>query len=256
MHMGPHCTATGSGIFAIDKAGGQPSLTFVGLSSGTIPQSPVTVTLLVVANARCLATTTDLLGFTNVLVGGNGILHISAQDAIDSVQQGLIVEPTIKSEHLMGLANLQVAQEGDSIVLWSQNANRNRVHQRRRMDTSDYTNEGIFRFSTVSEGVPLLTGHPNLTKFDVVTDSRTMAQRLYLLKDDGSVTCIYQARDTFLWDSQSVKIPDSESFEEVPTYMCQVSKDGRPMPTTKVKLSSVQCIASANGHILQLGQSK
>ncbi|KFZ23214.1 hypothetical protein V502_02305 [Pseudogymnoascus sp. VKM F-4520 (FW-2644)] len=249
---------TGSGVFAIHKSQEHTSLTFVGLSTDTVPRSPIVVTLPVIDGAQSLATTIDPLGFTNVLVGGNGILHIAAQDAVDSVPQGTILEPTIKSEHLKGLEKLHVAQDGDNVVVWAQNEAKNLIHQRCEIDSFEYQKTGILHFAPSSEAVPLLPGKGNLIKFDALTDSNTKGQKLYVLKDDGSVTCMTQAGDSLLWNSQIIRVPDPEDFEEVPTYTSHVrltSNTDKPLTTKEVTItSSSQCQASINGQFVQLGQ--
>lgn len=250
------CIPGASGIFGIDNTQGKPTLTFTGVrATGPGPRAAVSCNLPVVANPKSLVTTLDEDGFTNVLVGGDGILHISSQDCAHSVEVGAITAPpTFADKPLWGTHKLAVAQNGQAVTIWALNGDHNLVGQSAMLKLDN--DAGVDELLGVGPTVPLLAGGEDIQTFDAIIHPITGSQQLFCLKKDGSVSCLRQPGDSKLWSEQKLRIPDPDDVEDVNTYACHVkikTAAGQPLTNIDIQLvasSEVSCVANGWRKIL------
>lgn len=187
---------TASGIFGLDNTFGRPTLTFAGITGkGPGPRSPYRVNLPVVANPKAIATTIDEDGFTNVLVCGDGILHIASQNCTESVPSGTIQPATVYHENLRGVRKIELAQQGRDVALWVLNDNNDLIGLSRRLKIDDDACDELIG-STAP--VPLLPKGNELLTYNAIVQPSTRAQQIICLRQDGSILCLQQNGDTKL----------------------------------------------------------
>ena len=247
-----------SGIFGIDDSQGKPTLTFAGLSgSGPGPRAPVQVNLPIVANPRSVTTTLDQDGFTNVLLGGDGVLHIASQNCVDSVPAGTIYKATVSDPNMQGIHKLQVAQHGQGVAVWALNGDNILVGQSANLKLND--DEGYDEFLSTGPAVPLLPRGDELQTFDAIVQTKLQSQQVFCLKRDGSVSCLQQPGDSKIWSEQPFRVPDLEDVQDINTYSCHIrfkDANGEPLVKSEAQLitsSQISCVV--NGMTIVLGQS-
>ena len=246
------------GIFGIDTTQGKTNLTFAGVTgSGPGPRAPLRVNLPIVANPKSIVTTLDEDGFTNVLIGGDGILHIASQNCVDSVPGGTVYPATLTDRALWGTRRLEVAQSGRTIALWAINGGNHLVAQSAQLKLNE--DEGYDELFSTDIPVPLLAGGNQLQTYDAVIQPQTQSQQVFCLKEDGSVSSLHQPGDSKMWSEQSLRIPDPDDVQDINTYSCHITlKDanGHALPEADIQLatsSQVTCVV--NGKRVPLGTS-
>ncbi|CAN9209281.1 unnamed protein product [Alternaria alternata] len=159
------------GIFGIDKTQQKPTLTFAGIV-GKAPglRTPLNVRLATVENPQCVRTTLDEDGFTNVLVAGDGVLHIASQNCTESVPSGTILPATLAHETLNGLRRLEVTQNGQSVAVWGVNGENNLVGQSATLELNQ--DEGFDELKAAGEPIPLLPVGDQVQSFDAVLNPK------------------------------------------------------------------------------------
>lgn len=238
------------GIFGIDKTQQKPTLTFAGIV-GKAPglRTPLNVRLATVENPQCVRTTLDEDGFTNVLVAGDGVLHIASQNCTESVPSGTILPATLAHETLNGLRRLEVTQNGQSVAVWGVNGENNLVGQSATLELNQ--DEGFDELKAAGEPIPLLPVGDQVQSFDAVLNPRTRLQQVFCLKGDGTVSSLQQAGDSKLWSEQQLCVPDPTDLQDVNTYSCHINvkgSSGEPLPATHIQLKSssqVTCIINS-----------
>lgn len=199
-----------SGIFGLEHTQGHPTLTFAGISrSGPGPRAPYRVNLPVVANPKSIATTLDEEGFTNLLVCGDGILHIASQNCIDSSFTGTVLPATISHDTLTGIRKIQVAQQGRDLALWSLNSSNNLVGLSSQLKVND---DGCDELTETTAPVPLLSKADVLQTYDIIVQPQTKSQQVLCLKRNGAITCLHQTGDSKL---VSISSCNSESNSNI-----------------------------------------
>ncbi|KAF4445534.1 hypothetical protein F53441_10731 [Fusarium austroafricanum] len=228
------------GIFGIDETQQKRSLTFAGASGLAMQlRSPMQVNLATIANPQSVTTTLDEDGFTNVLIAGDGVLHIPSQNCTDSVPLGTVETPTFAHESLNGMRRIQVTQTGRDIAIWGINGDDNLVNKTAVLKFNK--REGYDEMKGSALPVPLLPNGDKVQSFDAVLNRKTGAQYLYCLKGDGSVSSLSQAGDSKLWSEQQLQVPDPTDTQDVNTYSCHINikgTTGQPLPGAEVQLSS------------------
>ncbi|KAF5026751.1 hypothetical protein F66182_1170 [Fusarium sp. NRRL 66182] len=247
-----------SGIFGIDKTQGRPTLTFAGVrGSGPGPRASNNYNLPIVANPNAVATTLDEDGFTNVLVAGDGILHISSQDCVDSVDFGTVEKPTIQDASLMGIKKLTVGQDGQAVSIWALNGDSNMVGQSATLKLDQV--EGVDKLVSAGAAVPLLAARDQVQALDAILDSTTGTQRVFCLNKDGSASHLQRPGNSQLWTEEKLRVPDPENVQHVNTYSCNMrirASTGQPLAAKHVQLSaSVDMSCVVNGWYETLGPS-
>ena len=246
-----------SGILYLDSTQGKPSVTFTDLRNPGAVSNWFNLPIL--PSPCSIATVLDRDGFSNVLIAGDGgILHVPAQDWVNSVPLGTTLPPTLKDDALNAARELRVAQHDKTITVWVINGSGNIVGQAARLEPRIGEDE-VDDLVSVGSTVPLLSATDTIRHFRAIVDQTSKQQSLYVLKTGGSVSCLQQAGDSKLWTEAELKIPDLEDVQNVNTYTCQVhcrNAQEMPMPHTDVKIStSSQVRGAVNGEITYLSQS-
>jgi len=185
-----------SGIFGLDNTFDKPTLTFAGVSGkGPGPRSPYRVNLPVVANPKAIATTLDEDGLTNVLVCGDGILHIASQNCIDSVPSGTVYPATINDETLQGVRKVELAQQGRDVALWVLNGDNNLIGISRSLRVNGDACDELFGSASP---IPLFPKGDELHTYDAIVQPDTKAQQVICLKKDGTISSLHQNGDSKL----------------------------------------------------------
>lgn len=191
-----------SGIFGLENTHGKPTLTFAGIAhKGNGPRDMYNVNLPIVANPKSITTTLDEDGFTNLIVCGDGILHIASQNCVDSAPLGTVHPATVSHDTLKGIHKVEAAQQGRSVALWALNGEENLVGLSGRLELND--DEGYDEFKGTTTPVPLFPNGDRLQTYGVITHPKTKSQQVLCLKEDNSISRLCQTGDSKLVSAAS-----------------------------------------------------
>lgn len=121
----PANLAGARGLMVLYRLQLQTTLQFVGFPGKF--GSKIVRDLVPQQDSRCIATFTNQDGFTDTIVGGNGLYHFTAQESRTSGSKGTLMSSFSEGDDgrgtLKGLQQLQVAVAGDVISVWFENGN-------------------------------------------------------------------------------------------------------------------------------------
>ncbi|KAF4436825.1 hypothetical protein FACUT_6094 [Fusarium acutatum] len=248
-----------SGILYLDKTQGQPTVTFTDLRTTSGPVFFYNLPIL--PNPTSIATITDPDGASNVLIAGDGgILHVSAQDWVDSVPVGTTRKPTLNDAAFRGAHEIHVAQDSLSRLstVWAINGDGHVVGQNTRL-MSRVDDPGVLDLEATGKAIPLFPTNDAIRHFEAIIDAKSGRRQLFVLKTGGSVTWFDQAGDSDLWSCSDLRIPDVEEIKDVTAYTCQIrciDQEGAPMADTELRIStSSQVRGAIDGEVVYLGDT-
>ncbi|KAK3167007.1 hypothetical protein OEA41_010132 [Lepraria neglecta] len=185
----------GDGVFGLDMTQGKPAITFVTYSKSPAGLSTkIVLNLPVIPGVRSLTTSLDEEGYTNLLVGGHGILHMSAQACSDSkVTHGAVVEPTIKGDLMKGIQKLYTSQDKSFLTIWLQNSEDDILYQRFTYETQPDDQGDVLLLKPKANVVPLMSSTTGGVRFTALYNSITQSRSLFVLGKDGQITLMSQA---------------------------------------------------------------
>ncbi|KAF5253731.1 hypothetical protein FANTH_1423 [Fusarium anthophilum] len=259
-----------SGILYLDKTQGQPTVTFTDLRTTSGPAFFYNLPIL--PNPTSIATITDPNGASDVLIAGDGgILHVPAQDWIESVPVGTTLKPTLDDPAFRGAHELHVAQDGLSFrdlvqdgelklssTVWAINGDGHVVGQNTRLMPRE-DDPGVLDLEATGKAIPLFPTNDAIRHFEAIKDAKSGRRQLFVLKTGGSVTWFDQAGDSDLWSCSDLCIPDVEEIKDVTAYTCQIQcidQEGAPLPNTELRIStSTQVRGAIDGEVVYLGET-
>lgn len=253
---GGHVPTSTGGVFGLDTTQESVNLSYIGLKPASRnSRSSLDVKLPTVKGAKCISTTLDDAGFTNILVAGDGILHIASQNAATSslYEKNHTPAPSIDHATLKGIRKMETAQSGKQLAMFVINGGDNLVCQNARIETDDSVD------SIVAEGlpVPLLPAGKKLQSFDAIIQSSLKARHVYCLLEDGSISHLSQCGESKLWTEQALTVPDTETVNDMNTYSCHIlfkDETGVPLVNHDVSISTssqIRCKVNNSSVVLR-----
>jgi len=233
------------GLFVLYEIQNSYSLKFVGVR--TRRGTSFSTNLVVPPGARSLASITNALGYTDLLVGGDGLYHFTSKAASHSHRAGTLLT---SDAVFQGLKQLYIAKAEKHISVWVENKDGTIVYQLMNLDASG----GI---SVRTTPIPLLSRHPSMGRFAASLNPDNGSQQFFLIVHNNLVL-LEQSGSTRLWQTTLVAVPSIGRNLEFSSYTSHINltdSNGKPLLGAKVLLSSSGWTdITVNGHVYSVGQ--
>lgn len=227
------------GVYCLYELQGQVQLSFAGFRSGA-PQDPYSRSLRVPQGARSLGTFVNQEGFTDLLVGGNGLAHYTAAAIAQSDTPTGSIPYTIvlTDEHLVQVQQLIVAQQYDQLSVFCRNGDDTVLYQRFQNLRSAPQASPL-----VADGplVPLFRERKDGGHMAALLHAATGSQRLFTIGRDNTLMLLEQSGDTHIWQHTSLLVPSIAKIKDVLSYTTHIhlaSDHGLPLQNAEVLLCS------------------
>ncbi|KAF8253324.1 hypothetical protein K440DRAFT_657303 [Wilcoxina mikolae CBS 423.85] len=229
------------GLFTLYEIQGTYSLKFIGVE-GKFGVSFRT-DLVVPPGAKSLSSFTNKDGYTDLLVGGNGLFHFTASAASHSKSQAT----QVTSDSLFqGLKELYVAKAAGQLSVWAENKDNNIVYQQMNIDTTGAT-----------PPTPLLSREKGGGNFAALLNPTSGSQQFFVIGDNNTINLLEQSGDTRIWSPTPIVVPSIGRNIEFPSYTSHINlvgTDGKPLRNSNVLLcSSGWTDITVNGSIINIG---
>ncbi|KAK3484767.1 hypothetical protein B0T13DRAFT_533043 [Neurospora crassa] len=247
------------GLFVLFRISKVLRLSFTGLGGQGGYYSHINYHLPVPPDASDLATVRTSTGRTDLLVSAeNGIHRIPARECVKGSTKLPDTSLVASAECLRGLKQIQSAQSGSFISVFTRN------------------NDGVIAYtqfkimpSSESPAVDAFERHSNANqvldgsvRFATLVNETTQSQQIFVLGDENhpKMRVLYQSGDSSLWKTSDFCVPAIKTHREVFTYTTHIkiypgAGVRPPAGGLEVDLSaSSTCLATVNGRTMELSR--